>query len=123
MLPTIQAFSAGYDIGEFLVIPSDQRNPRINARLYAELRRRATENLPTGEAPIYFRYPAEREHFSVYPDNNVRVDSLELPPELVALYPFKRLPAVEAFLVAHPVGDEQLSWLSQVDIAPAPDEE
>lgn len=112
MYPTLEPFSAGFNMIDLSVVPAEGNEPRIQKALYEDIMYWTAEIESTNEdVPMLFRYPRHGGYFEVAKDTSVPADVIELPEELIRSFGIDRLPELETFLVTKPKYAKQLDTL------------
>lgn len=122
-MAALEAFSAGYYVGEFTVTAADgaveharmasEPHAAANAEIYAD-----GEGIERLDAPLVAKLDAV--HFPVLPAERVAESILELPPAVLAETAVEEPPALRAVLVATAERARTLlRWFTPYDLAGA----
>lgn len=112
-MPHIFEFSSAYHLVEGMYVEpnEDIYVPRVQDHLYAYVQEQYYEMRAT---PITFRHSDAKYHFEVSPSENVRIDTIEMPFEMVTDMNLDRFPDEEHFLLAKPRHAHRLRQIGDV---------
>jgi len=110
-LPEIYSFSSGYCLVEGMYVQpiEDTQTPLVHDHLYAYLQDQVYGDTSTS---MLLRHNDARYHFQIHPSNGTRIDTIEMPFELVDRMDLDRFPDEEQFLIAKPDHAKNLYNLS-----------
>lgn len=112
--PDVHTFSSGYYLVDgMFVTPSETTDvPIVQDHLYGLWQREIYEQR---SVPMLFRHNETGNHFQIRPSESVRIDTIEMPFEMVDAMNLSRFPNDEQFLMAKPRHAHNLQQMSQTN--------
>jgi len=112
MYPTLEPFSAGFNMIDLSVVPSEGERPAIQHALYEDIQYWSGEIESTdSDVPMLFKFPRHSGYFEVVKDKSLPAHQIELPEKLIRSFQLERIPSLETFLVTKPEHAKLISMM------------